>query len=179
MQMGTGAGALLDPPPPWTNQRLVLYHGTTAAAAAEIFRSGVRVARGRNDCDFGRGFYATTLREQANHWAWRLASRTRGAVPAVVQFEVDRNELSRLDTLSFVRGDRDATDFWSFVVHCRSQGTDHAREEPKKRYDVVIGPVAAFWDQYVTMQGSDQVSFHTPEAERLLNSDMTTRRRVW
>jgi len=177
--VGSTSRALLDPPPPWTNQRLVLYHGTTEAEAAEVLQSGVRVARGLDDCDFGRGFYTTTVRQQANQWAWRLASRTLGAAPAVLEFEVDRNELSRLDTLSFVRGDDRATEFWSFVVHCRLRRTDHAREGSKKQYDVVVGPVAAFWDQYVTMQGSDQISFHTPEAERLLNSNSTTRRRVW
>lgn len=151
---------LLNPPPPWTNRRLVLYHGTTVDGPAEILQTGVRIDRGTIDCDFGRGFYTTTLRRQADHWAWKLASRTEGAVPAVLEFEVDRNHLSRLDTLSFVRG-------------------DHVRTGAGQYYDVVIGPVAAFWDQYMTMQGSDQISFHTHEAERLLNSGATARRRVW
>lgn len=170
---------LLNPPPPWTNRRLVLYHGTTVDGAAEILQTGVRIDRGTIDCDFGRGFYTTTLRRQADHWAWKLASRTEGAVPAVLEFEVDRNHLSRLDTLSFVRGDYDARDFWSFVVHCRLKGPDHVRTGAGQYYDVVIGPVAAFWDQYMTMQGSDQISFHTHEAERLLNSGATARRRIW
>lgn len=177
--VGSTSRALLDPPPPWTNQRLVIYHGTTRAAATEIMRSGVSVTQGPPKRDFGRGFYATTLRQQANQWAWHLSSQTPGSEPAVLEFQMDRSELGRLDTLSFVRGDRDASDFWSFVVHCRLEGTDHARIGPNKQYDVVIGPVAAFWDQYVTMQGSDQISFHTADAERLLNSHTTARRRVW
>lgn len=52
--VGSTSRALLDAPPPWTNQRLVLYHGTTEAEAAEVLQSGVRVARGLDDCDFGK-----------------------------------------------------------------------------------------------------------------------------
>lgn len=172
-------GTLLDPPRRWANQPLVLYHGTTAAGAAEILRSGVRVSRGREDRDFGRGFYSTTVRKQADQWAWSLAHKQPGATPAVIELTIDRDELSHLETLCFVRGDRDAVDFWSLVVHCRSRRVGHGRLGSRELYDVVIGPVAAFWKQRVTMHDSDQISFHTVDAEKLLNSDRTARRRVW
>ncbi|HQU46008.1 MAG TPA: hypothetical protein PK867_24560, partial [Pirellulales bacterium] len=37
-------------------------------------------------------------------------------------------------------------------------------------YDVVSGPVAAFWDQRVAMLGADQIGFHTMDAVTVLNS---------
>lgn len=70
--------AMLDPPPPWTNQRIVVYHGTLDVHGKEILRSGVNVGTGRVDRDFGRGFYTTPVRQQADDWAWRLARQSGG-----------------------------------------------------------------------------------------------------
>ncbi len=39
-------------------------------------------------------------------------------------------------------------------------------------YDVVSGPVAAFWDQRVAMQDSDQFSFHTRAAVAVLRDSI-------
>jgi hypothetical protein len=160
---------LLYPPPNWRNQPVVLYHGTTVGAAEAILADGVTIEGRRSDRDFGAGFYTTTLQRQARHWAWRRVEQEAGTEPAVVRFEVDRDELARLESLAFVRGDYEAEDFWSFVVHCRTQRTRHARLSGVP-YDVVSGPVTAFWDQRATMPDSDQVSFHTAEAVRVLNT---------
>ena len=158
--------SLFHPPSPWSNQPVRLYHGTTVEHAFSITTTGVRVSAGRSFIDFGPGFYATTLERQARAWAWQRADET-GKTPAVVYGDIDREALAGLDCLSFVRGDFHADDFWSFVVHCRHVGTDHARAgEGSRRYDVVIGPVTAFWKQ----RTSDQVSFHTLEAEAVLNA---------
>ena len=119
--------------------------------------------------DFGRGFYTTTLEHQARSWAWRVAERYGGR-PAVVFADVERDALAKLESLAFVRGDFYAEDFWSFVVHCRDVGSDHARDSGEKRnYDLDIGPVAAAWKQRGLMADHDQISFHTPEAESVLN----------
>jgi hypothetical protein len=63
-----------------------------------------------------------------------------------------------------VSGDYDNEDFWSLVQHCRQSKpkapNDHKRP-PTGWYDLVMGPVAAFWDQRVAMVEADQVSFHT------------------
>lgn len=168
---------MLDPPPSWTNQPLVLYHGTTDVHAETMLRSGIRIGSGRVARDFGRGFYTTTVREQADHWAWQLEAV--GTNPAVLEVTLDRIAFGRLETLAFVRGERDAEDFWSLVAHCRSGAQDHGRRQSGAYYDVVIGPVAAFWQQRVSMLGADQISFHTSRAQRLLNSSVTERRRVW
>ncbi|HEX5872367.1 MAG TPA: DUF3990 domain-containing protein [Longimicrobium sp.] len=170
---------MLHPPAGWTNQPIVIYHGTTEVHVDSILRSGVRIGSGRLGRDFGPGFYTTTVREQADYWAWHLARDTEGARPAVLEITLDRVGLGRLETLAFVRGERAAEDFWSLVAHCRSGAKDHGRRSRNAYYDVVIGPVAAFWQQRVSMLGADQISFHTGKAQRLLNSRRTQRRRVW
>ena len=63
--------------------------------------------------DFGRGFYTTTVIQQARAWAWQrcfdhnadLAPGASPATPEVVVFRVDREALAKLDFLVFVRGD--------------------------------------------------------------------------
>ena len=124
---------------------------------------------GRPRTDFGRGFYTTTLLRQAQTWAFQTVQTDPGGAAAVVAVEVDRNELAALEVLSFVRGDFDAEDFWSLVVHCRSGNPDHARANGGW-YDVVAGPVASFWRQRLTISGVDQMSFHTAAAERVINT---------
>lgn len=157
------------PPRAWSNQSIRLYHGTTMAHAGAITASGVKIEASRFKTDFGRGFYTTTLERQAHAWAWYV-TRKQGGRPAVVYADVDRDELGALETLTFVRGDFDAEDYWSFVVHCRLAGADHARFSAGKRhYDLVVGPVAASWQQRSLMADYDQLSFHTPEAEQVLN----------
>ncbi|SPF44208.1 hypothetical protein SBA4_3190003 [Candidatus Sulfopaludibacter sp. SbA4] len=106
---------------------------------------------------------------QAQTWAVQISSTRPGTKPAVVELVIDRNALATLDTLVFSRGDFYADDFWSFVHHCRSGGTDH-RRTPGGFYDVVYGPVAAFWNQRMIIADSDQISFHTPSAETILNN---------
>jgi hypothetical protein len=68
-----------------------------------------------------------------------------------------------------VRGDFDAEHYWSLVHHCRLGAADHARPV-SGWYDVVYGPVAAFWNQRMAIGDADQISFHTAAAETLLNN---------
>jgi hypothetical protein len=162
---------MLYPPPGWRNPVVRLYHGTTADAARDIVRDGVTISRRLARRDFGRGFYTTTLQRQAANWAFEVASERRARSAAVVRFDVARESLAALAMLAFVRGDFHAVDYWSFVAHCRSGATDHGlRSCTHGMYDVVAGPVAAFWSQRVAMSGSDQLSFHTAAAETALNS---------
>jgi Protein of unknown function (DUF3990) len=162
---------MLFAPARWTNAPIRLYHGTVLPFAEMIIADGVRISTGRPNTDFGPGFYTTTLERQAQYWAYQLGQKHPGEAAAVVAVDVGRDKLAALDTLAFVRGDFHAEDFWSFVVHCRSGAGDHRRaHHPDGLYDLVVGPVASFWQQRVTMDGADQVSFHTPTAEIILNS---------
>lgn len=178
---------LLSPAPQWEhsfgplNQVLIpgqhefvtLVHGCTSAdlAAIKSATHHIQVAKGSPNTDFGRGFYTTTLFRQARHWAWhRLYSDNNPAGNGVgnaviLNFKIPRLDLADQQALTFVSGSYDAEGFWSLVQHCR-QGGNHKcprfpQSESDEWYDVVMGPVAAFWQQRVAMVDSDQISFHT------------------
>jgi hypothetical protein len=80
-----------------------------------------------------------------------------------------------------VLGDYFYDAFWSLVQHCRQSTpltdpppytvNDHQGPvaELGEWYDMVCGPVAAFWEQRSAMNDADQVSFHTSKAAKLLN----------
>jgi len=100
----------------------------------------------------------------------------------VIWFRVPREALAALESLSFVRGDFAADEYWSFVQHCRASipatrtrpavVNHHQRDQTGKAtwYDMVCGPVAAFWQQRSAMLDADQYSFHTVAAEKVLNA---------
>jgi hypothetical protein len=154
--------------PHWNDQDIVLYHGTLDVHVASILQ-----AVDPNVCqylrDFGRGFYTTTNRQQAERWANDLALRTAGGVPAMIRFTVERNELARLDFLFFVRGTPAASDFWSFVQYCRTTAADHNRAQTGW-YDIVVGPVTGSWKKQTVILDGDQVSFHTHPAALVLDN---------
>jgi hypothetical protein len=168
---------------------LILWHGCTALDKNKIEASGIDLSYCAVDTDFGRGFYTTTLERQARQWAWtryydwqaRNPTAT-GNQPVVLRFRVRRYStrsrpkkpgkgLDKLLSLQFVRGDYDSDDFWSLVQYCRKSVPanprtgqpavvhDHKRP-PSGWYEMVSGPVAAFWKQRVAMSDADQFSFH-------------------
>jgi Protein of unknown function (DUF3990) len=163
------------PPPLWSNQDIVLYHGTIDSFAAAIM-TAVHVSAGKPHRDFGPGFYTTTVLPQAHMWAAEIAAGRPGTLPAVIEFTVPREALAPLGTLAFIRGDFHADDFWSFVHYCRGGATDHGRPSARGYYDIVYGPVAAFWNQRMIIANADQISFHTSAAEAVLNHSL--RRRI-
>jgi hypothetical protein len=154
--------------PLWSDQDIVLYHGTLDMHVASILQS-VDLHKCKHLRDFGRGFYTTTKRTQAERWANDLAAQTAGAAPAVLEFTVVRNALATLETLFFVRGSAAAVDFWSFVQFCRSSATDHGRAH-KPWYDLVVGPVMGSLRKQTVIPDGDQVSFHTPKAIAVLDA---------
>ncbi len=169
---------------------MALWHGCTVEDKDNLEAAGIDLTQCRVDSDFGRGFYTTTVRRQAEHWAWdrarwKIANRRRGTRPVVLRFLVPRVRLGKLLSLQFVLGDFHNEDFWSLVQHCRrsvpaARGRSevvHDHRCPELGwYDVVVGPVSAFWEQRVAMTDADQVSFHTPKAVRILNGLMTGRK---
>jgi hypothetical protein len=158
-----------NPATPWTNQPLRIYHGTLVDHAMYIMEGGADVGRGRERTDFGKGFYATADARQAADWAIQLAARKNGTA-VVVYTELDREDLAKLDSLVFIRGHADAYDYWSFVQHCRTGAGTHGRRLPgKPLYDVVIGPVSRNYARRTTYEDMDQISFHTAEAQEVLN----------
>jgi hypothetical protein len=157
----------------WTNQDLVLFHGTDLASALAILSGGVNLALCSPLTDFGRGFYTTTNRDQAINWAVLRALKLSvagkpSAKGAVLRTSVDRIWLGGLDTLAFVREDP-ATGFPEFVRYCRSGGTPH-KPPLNGDYQVVYGPVVQWQGlfgptlQLFVLKDCDQVSFHDASA---------------
>ncbi len=153
---------------------MLLYHGSTMAVRKPI------VSRGRGKTDFGKGFYTTTSREQAEKWAQIKRDRMGDEAHAIVSvFELDDAVLN--NPAYHTRHFDGATAEWlDFVVGNR-------RGEVHHNFDLIMGPVAndklyatitlyengildanAAIKQLNTHQLFDQLSFHTTKACKLL-----------
>jgi len=172
-------------PPSWSkyHTHIFLWHGCLNSDVKNIVTNGIDLSRSRNSLDFGRGFYTTTKRVQAEKWAQKkylnITPSDRAATrPAVIRFRVPLAQLAAVESLMFVRGDFDNDVFWSLVHHCRRSTTmaarthlHPARRPPEDWFDVVCGPLAAVWPPTgrEVIPESDQFSFHTDAAIAILN----------
>ena len=149
-----------------------LYHGSTLSIPRPD------VVHSRDNLDFGRGFYLTSYREQAQRWARRKAAiERRQAIVNVYEFSCD---LTGIRVLEFSENDEDWVEF---VCECR-RGRNLS-----DGYDLVIGGVAddkvyeavnmyfkGFWDMQTTLSAlrfygrNDQYCFVTQGAlDRLVS----------
>ena len=167
----------------WTNPPLRLYHGCDQLSAKRIatptypMAHSINLSRCSAFTDFGRGFYTTTLLAQAQNWAHIRCARLghgRAApapIPKVLQFDIDRALLTKLETLCFIReGQASApnpSDYWQFVSHCRNLLGPHRAIAGRSYYDLVCGPVS-LWPQSHVIKDCDQFSFHTVVALAIL-----------
>ncbi|MDR2610299.1 MAG: DUF3990 domain-containing protein [Clostridiales Family XIII bacterium] len=142
-----------------------LYHGSNM-----IFDK-VQLSKSRDRRDFGRGFYTTTIKEQAEQWAKSLFDRYGGA-KQLYEFECECDETLNikifhgltLEWLEMVKDNR------------MSGGLQHS-------FDIVQGPVAndntmptiaLYVDGALSAEATlidlgyfkvnDQISFHTEKA---------------
>lgn len=152
--------------PSWTDQDLVIYHGTVDLHVPQLLDT-IDVEVGEDFKDFGRGFYTTTHLDKAIRWA-RDRTRFADGEAAVIEFRVSRNDHASLDILWFVRSDPGALDFWSFVQYCRTIRSDHNRVNAAW-YDIVVGPVTGSWKKQTVIADHDQLSFHTAQATAVLD----------
>ena len=104
-----------------------LYHGSNV----EVRKPNLRY--GRKKADFGRGFYTTTEKEQAEHWTSIKIDRAKTGRRVVSVYEIDDAFLTRpnLKIREFHGPDKEWLDF---VTNSR-KGIEHD-------YDLVFGPVA-------------------------------------
>jgi hypothetical protein len=152
----------------WTNPSITVYHGTVDVHTESI-RKKVDISKSDPDSDFGLGFYTTTSIVQAQIYAQKLKMESDNDVGgAVLRFTVAREQLAKLDSLWFVRSSRDADDFWNLVESCRVAGTTNRGED--QWYDLVIGPVAKWWQKRSAFPDYDQISFHTAKALEILDN---------
>jgi hypothetical protein len=98
--------------------------------------SEIDLAKGRSNLDFGKGFYVTNIRSQAEYWAAR-AGKFRKTDGFVSEFEF--YERAFTDTLYKTLRFTNYNEEWlDFVVLNR----DPITEEQRHDYDIVEGPIA-------------------------------------
>ncbi|MDR2923063.1 MAG: DUF3990 domain-containing protein [Treponema sp.] len=105
--------------------KLILYHGSNQNFDA------VDLSKSKDKRDFGRGFYTTTLREQAQDWAEALFDRYKGNGIFVYEMELDiTNDL-------LVKSYEGLSEEWLLMVQKNRTlgGLQH-------KFDIVQGPVA-------------------------------------
>lgn len=107
-----------------------LYHGSNQPIDI------IDLSKGQKYKDFGQGFYATHLYQQAMYWSKRVSDRY-GGTPTVTEFEFDMDSAlaDGLNIKIFEHPDRE----WALFVmsNRRQDGDDFVHD-----YDIVIGPVA-------------------------------------
>ncbi len=144
---------------------MIVYHGSTQ----EIQSPDILFCK--QFSDFGRGFYVTTFKEQAENWAKRKALRQKKQACVSIYEFTEKNDSS---VLRFSNQD---VEWLDFVFECR-KGSDLYTQ-----YDIIIGGVAdddvykvidlffeGIWSKEQALQElryykvNDQISFVKQEA---------------
>lgn len=103
---------------------MILYHGSYLEIPYPD------LSHSRDKVDFGRGFYTTPLREQAEKWCGKFKRRGKDGVISRYTFDEDAFE-----TLKIRRFESYSEEWLDFILACRSG-------EDRWEYDIVIGGVA-------------------------------------
>ena len=149
---------------------MILYHGSN-----QDFRS-VDLSKSKDKRDFGKGFYTTTIKEQAQQWAYAMFTRFGG--DGIYLYEFIFPPSSDLKSKKYLEISDEWFDF--ILLNRTSIGLQHD-------YDFVQGPVAndkivltitGFIDGLYSREeamhrlryskANDQVSLHTEKAVSLL-----------
>lgn len=157
---------------------MILFHGSN------IDIKQIELAKCKPFKDFGKGFYLTTIQEQAERMALRTA-RMFGGSPCINKYSIDESVFSSLE-LNIKTFDKPSEDWAKFVITNRNY---NKIKEPQgdnnidNRYDIVIGPIAnddlallfrQFADELISVETlvhemefkklTNQYSFHTERA---------------
>ncbi len=104
---------------------MIVYHGSNVAVQYPD------VAHTLRNLDFGKGFYVTTVREQAERWAKRKTDFV-GGEPVLNFYEMDEDLCDVI-----VQDFGENLDSWlEFVCGCRDGGEEYLQ------YDIIKGKVA-------------------------------------
>jgi len=104
---------------------MIVYHGSSEVVRQPDTLHSYRAL------DFGKGFYVTTIREQAERWARRKADLF-GGTPVVSRYRM-RDDLSQFRVRRFPD---DLMEWIEFVCDCRDGKPTY------QQYDIIIGKVA-------------------------------------
>lgn len=154
---------------------MIVYHGSSVVVEQpDILHS-------YHPLDFGKGFYVTTVYEQAERWARRKANLF-GTDTAIVNCYQFSDDITGFRMKTF---DDDLVEWIDFVCRCRDGALDY------EAYDLIYGKVAndkvfrvvdmyksGIWDRDRALkevrvyETYDQLAFITQEAiDRLLTFD--------
>ena len=103
---------------------MILYHGSYLAI------ENPDLLHSRPNLDFGKGFYLTSIREQAVKWCGKFVKRGKEGI--ISNYMFDEELFQRLKVLQF---DSYSEDWLEFILTCRS-GKDSSD------YDGVCGGIA-------------------------------------
>lgn len=136
-----------------------LYHGSSIVVAQPLALAG------RRNLDFGRGFYVTRLKSQAQKWATIVASRKKRDAQSIVSI-YNCNE-SEMLTAGYVYKYFPEYDMeWlEFVVACRhgEDNTNYDFIEGGVANDQVIDTVEDYENGRITVeQALDQLRYKKP-----------------
>ena len=160
-----------------------LYHGSNTDIKE------INLAMCRPYKDFGRGFYLTVMKDQAEKMASRVA-RIYGGSPVLNIYEIDDSFMESKDLNIKDFGTETSEEWARFVRNNRSKNFhDYSDKECNFdcKYDIVIGPIAddamaLLFRQYengtisfenmlsgmIYKKTTNQYSFHTEKAINLL-----------
>lgn len=116
---------------------IFLYHGSNTIIEE------IDLQKTRPYKDFGRGFYLTSMKEQAEKMAQRV-SRIYGGEPYVMEYIFHEEKLKELELNARIF-ERPSREWALFVINNRNrdyQDISNSECNHDEKYDLVIGPVA-------------------------------------
>jgi len=163
---------------------MILYHGSN------VYIHNIELQKCRPYKDFGRGFYCTTIKSQAELMAKRVAT-IYGGKPCITQFKLDESIFTDPD-VNVKKFEGASKDWAVFVLNNRNRyftQTDSPDCNHDNKYDVVVGPVAnddlallfrTFISGFIDLAAltkrlkykmlTNQYSFHTDRALKYLKT---------
>ena len=103
-----------------------LYHGSTVIVDKPL------VSYGRDNLDFGKGFYTTSMQSQAEKWVQRFISLGKKGIINIYNFD-DDNIQTKYRYKKFTEYNEEWLDF---VLACRGGSKEY------QNYDVIEGGIA-------------------------------------
>lgn len=147
---------------------MTLYHGSTSIVETPDVRIG------RDNLDFGKGFYLTREYSQAERWARSLSLRKPELTAVVNTYNLSDDKVMEYRKKTFTVYD----DVWlDFIVACRRGGKEW------KMYDIIEGGIAndKVFDTieiYMSGQISKEVAIGRLRNEKLRNQICITNQDV-
>ena len=118
---------------------MILYHGSNVKIK-EIDLNKCRPYK-----DFGKGFYCTTIKQQAEYMALRTVKRLGAGKPYVNEFELDESIFND-NNINIRKFDIIPSEEWAqFILNNRNMKFKNIKSKEcniDNKYDLVIGPVA-------------------------------------